>query len=717
MISSLFDEAGSIKIKPITLEDAKSNTKKLQLADFFKENQQNIVPLLDEETVNDIYNKVTQKLQIDQQSREEKLRKIRDYMKLALLITEEKSYPFEGAANAMLPLVVNSVIQFAATAYPPLVQDDEIVKFKVIGKDDGKPAVNEDGKPLIDEATGKQKMKGAGAKAARGRRMATMMNYQINEEMPGWKRDLYKYLMVLGAIGTVYKKVFYDPLTKRIVSKFVLPDGLVVNDNVSDLSEAPITEILELSPQKVMENIRNGIFIDYDFTWTSSPVLTPQLTQESVNPEKDDNGLGKRDFRFICQHNYFDLDNDGFPEPYKITCDLDKMKVVRIEPEFYLENVQYNDKKEVSKIERNQEFVDFILIPSPDGGHLGMGFGHLLYNLNKVANGTINQMLDAGHLSIKGSGFIGKSINIRGGRFAMGLGEWKLVDNFGANIKDSIVPLPTPEVSPVLFQLLGLLIESGKETGSLRDVLTGEIAANMAPTTYMGLVEQGLKQFLAIFKGLHDSEKIEFKLMRKLNARYLPDAEYALVLDEPEMDVSASTDFSANDCDVVPVADPSSVTSAQKMAQAQVLQLLFGDPYYDPIKIRKMWNSAVQISGLDDALVMPQPTEDPNAIFARAEDKKAEAKLMEIQLKAGELDEKSVERQYKIADTVANIKVKESQVVKNIADANAKVSDSELNNKNHALEVVTRASEAMTNRIEAEANAEARRVEASQPQA
>lgn len=665
---------------------------------FSNQYQQNIVPLLDENQLNDIYTKTAQKLSLDQQSRQNKIDKLQEYMKLALLITEEKSYPFVGAANAMLPLVVNSVIQFGATAYPPLVQDDEIVKFKIVGSDDGKPALGEDGSPLTNPETGEKIFQFVGAKADRGRRMAIMMNYQLTEQMPWWKRDLYKYLMCLAAIGTVYKKVYYDELNGRCVSKFIMPDKLIINDNVADMSDAVITEILDLSPSKVMENIRNGIFIDYDFNWQQVPVQNPDLTTNSINPENDDYGLGNRDFRFVQQYTYLDLDEDNYPEPYIITLDMDKSKVVRIVPDYYFENVKYNDKGEVSKIKRNKTFIDFILIPSADGGHLGMGFGHLLYNLNNVANSTINQMLDAGHLSIKGTGFIGKSLNIRGGRFAMGLGEWKLVDAFGVNIKDNVVPLPTPEISPVLFSLLGLLIDSAKETGSLRDVLTGDTAANMAPTTYMGLVEQGLKQFLAIFKNIYDSMKMEFKLIRECNARNLSDEEYARILDESETDISAKQDFSAMDCDVIPVADPSSVTSAQKMAQAQVLQALFQDPYYDPLKIRKMWNSAVQIPGLDDALRMPPPSPDANMIFAQAEEKKANAKLLELQLKASELDEKSVERKFKIEDTVATIEEKKSRTLKNIVDA-------EMIEKEHHLNVITSASEAMTRRIEAESNA------------
>ena len=680
------------------------NEKGLKLEELFK--TQNVATLLEEEELAEIYQEVTQKFELDRQSCHDKITKLQDYMKLALLTTEEKSYPFAGAANAMLPLTVNAIIQFGATAFPPLVQDDQIVKFKVIGSDDGKPMLDLKGNP-IPGPDGKMQMQFVGDKAARGKRMSTYMNYQINEEMTWWKRDLYQYLMVLAATGTVYKKIFYDPINKKCVSKFIMPDKIIINDNITSMEDAIITEILDLSPQKVMENIRNGLFIDYDFDWEAMPTQVPLVSIDTINP-KQNSSLGYEDYRFLNQYTYLDLDEDGYPEPYVVTVDLNKSKVVRIIPDFLLDDVKYVDKK-VSQIKRQQTFVDFIYIPSADGGHLGVGMGHLLYNLNNIANGTINQMLDAGHLSIKGGGFIGKNMNIRGGRFAMGLGEWKMVDNFGSNINDSIVPLPTPQVSPVLFQLLGVLIDAAKETGSLRDVLTGDTAANMAPTTYMGLVEQGLKQFLAIFKNIYDSMKQEFKLIRECNARNVTNEDYALVLDEPMVKVNAKADFSAKDCDLIPVADPSSVTSSQKMAQAQILQSLMQDPYYDPMKIRRMWNNAVQIQGLDDALMIPQPKEDPNMIFAQAESKKADVKVMDLQMKAQELDEKTIERRFKLEDTVANIKLKESQTLKNLADA-------EIMEKDHNLNVLSTASEAMTRRIEAESNAATNQIKQQQVQ-
>src|SRR5258708_32970171 len=143
------------------------------------------------------------------------------------------------------------------------------------------------------------------------------------------------------------------------------------------------------------------------------------------------------------------------------------------------------------------------------------------------------------------------------------------------------------------------------------------------------------------------------------------------------------------------------------MAQAQVIQSLFQDPYYDPLKIRKMWNSAVQIPGLDDALRMPPPQPDANLIFAESEAKKAEVKAYEAQIKTAkmqlealELDEKSIERKVKIQGDIAKTEETKSRTIKNIVDA-------EVAEKEHKLNVVKSASEAMINRMEAETNAKA----------
>jgi chaperonin GroES len=70
--------------------------------------------------------------------------------------------------------------------------------------------------------------------------------------------------------------------------------------------------------------------------------------------------------------------------------------------------------------------------------------------------------------------------------------------------------------SPVLFELLGFLVEAGKEIAAVKDVLTGDQkASNVPATTTLALIEQGLKVFTAIYKRVHRALKSELnKLYR-----------------------------------------------------------------------------------------------------------------------------------------------------------------------------------------------------------
>lgn len=58
----------------------------------------------------------------DESSRQRWLEKSEDATKLALQITEVKSYPWPNAANVKFPLVTIASMQFAARAYPSLVK-------------------------------------------------------------------------------------------------------------------------------------------------------------------------------------------------------------------------------------------------------------------------------------------------------------------------------------------------------------------------------------------------------------------------------------------------------------------------------------------------------------------------------------------------------------------------------------------------------------------
>ena len=125
-------------------------------------------------------------------------------------------------------------------------------------------------------------------------------------------------------------------------------------------------------------------------------------------------------------------------------------------------------------------YTKYDFLPNPDGGIYGIGFGQLLRPINEAVNTTLNQLIDAGTLQNTGGGFIGKGLSMNAGAIRFQMGEYKVVNVPGGSVRDNIVPLQFPGPSPVLFNLLGTLIEAGKEVASIKDVLTGE---NSSPNT------------------------------------------------------------------------------------------------------------------------------------------------------------------------------------------------------------------------------------------
>ena len=74
-------------------------------------------------------------------------------------------------------------------------------------------------------------------------------------------------------------------------------------------------------------------------------------------------------------------------------------------------------------------------------------------------------------------------------RFKMG--EFKVINAPGADIRNAIVPLQHGGPSDVLFKMLGLLIEAGKDVASIKDILSGdEPKGNIPAVSVLAMIEQ-----------------------------------------------------------------------------------------------------------------------------------------------------------------------------------------------------------------------------------
>jgi len=549
----------------------------------------NIAEKLDDNTIGKIARRVVTGYNIDEVSRIEWRQKAEAGIKVAKQIAETKSYPWDGAANVKFPMIATAAIQFAARSYPNIVKGPDIVKAMVVGKD-------------LD-----------GQKAARAKRVSRHMSYQLLEGMPEWDEDTDKLLHGLPVFGTYFRKSFFDTLLQSTRSPSINPLNLVVNQGVKSLDTCRrISEKVMLYRNDVIERERAGVFLDKG--------------AEYMQTHEDEDA----DELFLEQHCWLDLDEDGYEEPYIVMVHESTQTLVRITARYDHDSVELTEKNKIKRISPVQYYTKYDFIPDPEGMFYSLGFAHLLGPINESINTLINQLLDAGSMSNLQGGFLGKGVRFQGGAMRFKPGEWKPVEVTGGILRDNIFPLPVKDPSAVLFQLLGLLNDTGMKLASVSDTMAGETPSQNTPaTTTLAVIEQGLKVFTAIYKRVFRSLKSEFKKIYRLNSLYLEEAEYFRIQDEEN--IIGSKDYALDDLDIVPVADPNLSTEAQRMARAQAL---YGTIEVNPVPEGRLALLTEFYESLGvDAVEKYLPPEALKKLFAPQEPP-PDPQLIEMQLKA-----------------------------------------------------------------------------------
>jgi chaperonin GroES len=399
------------------------------------------------------------------------------------------------------------------------------------------------------------------------------------------------------------------------------------------------------------------------------------------------------------QHRFLDLDKDGYQEPYIVTVDLNSRKVLRIVARYAADSVKMKGKK-IVKIEPIHYFTMFPFIPNPDGGFYPLGFGALLGPLNDTVNTLINQLLDAGTLNNLQAGFLSRGIRMKGGITAFKPGEWKVVNSTGDDLKKGIFPLPTKEPSTVLFQLLGTIVQSGKELASIAEIFVGKMPGQNTPaTTTMATVEQGMKVFTAIYKRLFRSLKKEFQKLYRLNKLYLDPQKEFIVLDSGQQATVAQSDYAGDDTDIRPAADPQAVSEIQKLSKAQGLLELVQLGTVNPQEVTKRVLEAMQVENIGPLMqVQPKPDPEMAKVQAETQAKQQEMQMkmqieqavaqMDMKMKEMELKFKEQEMQMKLAFEAKKMEMdfQKAQMDMQVSQAEAQ-NDMQIQSQQHSLDM------------------------------
>ena len=495
-----------------------------------------------------------------------------------------RTEPFQGASGATHPVLAEAVTQFQALAYKELLPADGPVRTMVMGKSDPQ-------------------------KEMQAQRVKNFMNYQIMDKMKEYESDFDQMLFYLPLSGSTFKKVYYDDLLGRAVSKFVPADDLVVPYTATSLDDAEsVIHVVKMSENELRKQMVSGFYSDIELT---KPTGT--ITNDLEEKEREIEGVTKSqrtDPLYTILECHVDLDLEGFEDvgpdgeptgiklPYVVTIEEGSRKVLSIR-----RNFAPNDPKK-NKI---QYFVHFKFLPGL--GFYGLGLIHMIGGLSRTATAALRQLLDAGTLSNLPAGFKQRGVRVKDDAANIQPGEFKDVDTPGGNLKDAFVFLPYKEPSATLLQLMGIVVQAGQRFASIADMQVGDGNQQAAVGTTVALLERGSRVMSAIHKRLYVGLKNEFKLLAKIFGESLP-PEYPYDVPGAARNIKA-TDFDDR-VDILPVADPNIFSMSQRISMAQTqLQLAQSNPQmHNMYEAYRDMYTAVGIKNIDKILP-PPPQNQP----------------------------------------------------------------------------------------------------------
>jgi hypothetical protein len=493
---------------------------------------------------------------------------------------ESRDQPFRGASGVTHPVIAEAVTQFQAQAYKELLPSSGPVRTQIIGATT----------PEVEQQSN---------------RVQEFMNFQITHVMDEYDPEMDRLLFYLPLAGSAFKKVYFDDILDRAVSRFVPADDLLVPYNATDLSSASrVTHVIRMNTNDIRKNQAAGFYRDVDISAYEGEDEVREKERSLSGIERS--GGDEQDCTILEVHTDLDLigfehvspldgEETGIKLPYIVTIDEGSQKVL---------SVRRNWKEGDEYYKKIQYFSHYKFLPGL--GFYGFGLLHMIGGLGRSATSILRQLIDAGTLANLPAGFKARGIRIRDSDEPLSPGEFRDIDVPGGALRESIMPLPYKEPSQTLMSLLGFVVDAGRRFAAITDLQVGDGNQQAAVGTTVALLERGSKVMSAIHKRLHYAQKQEFRMLARVFAESLPPM-YPYDVYGAEATIK-QTDFDDR-VDVIPVSDPNIYSMSQRLALAQTqLQLAQTNPQMHNLHeaYRRIYQ-AIGVTNIETLLPTPTP--------------------------------------------------------------------------------------------------------------
>ena len=490
----------------------------------------------------------------------------------------DRTEPFKGASGATHPVLAEAVTQFQAQAYKELLPAEGPVRTQLIGLS-------------------------TPDKEAQAQRVKEFMNYQLMSQMPEYEAEFDQMLFYLPLAGSAFKKVYYDEIMQRAVSKFVPAEDIVVPYTATSLDDCEsIIHKVRMTENDLRKQQVGGFYKDIEV----DPSYLSETDSEKAQRELEGTTRGRDQKIFTLLECHVNIDLEGFEDlgkdetptgiklPYIVTLEEGTRKILSIRRNFAAEDIMKD---------KINYFVHFKFLPGL--GFYGFGLTHMIGGLSRTATAALRQLLDAGTLSNLPAGFKMRGIKMRDEAQSIQPGEFRDVDAPGGNLKDAFMTLPFKEPSATLLQLMGVVVDAGQRFASIADMQVGDGNQQAAVGTTVALLERGSRVMSAIHKRLYAAMKKEFTILGRVFKTYLPpEYPYDVVGGQKQI---KQMDFDDR-IDILPVADPNIFSQTQRISMAQTeLQLATSNPeLHNQYAIYRNMYEALGVKNIDTILKKPE---------------------------------------------------------------------------------------------------------------
>ena len=495
---------------------------------------------------------------------------------------------FQGASKVVHPMMTEACVDFAARAMKELMPASGPAKAFIPG---------ELTMPRIKKAN----------------RKTNFMNWQLTVQAPEFRAEIEQLLTQVPLGGAQYLKLSWDETRNRPGFLFVAIDDMYLPFAATNFYSAQRrTHVQYLTQLDYKQRVRSGMYRDVDVVPASAE---PDFSEAGKANDKiegrSDTSYNEDGLRTVyeiyaiasLEGKDAEADMDVEPAPYIITIDKLSRKVLSIYRNW--------DELDESK-EELQWFVEFPFVPWR--GAYPIGLPHMIGGISAAATGALRALLDSAHISnsqtmlkLKGGTRGGQTLEIQPTQVMEVEGGLNVDD-----VRKLAMPLPYNPPSPVLYQLLGTLVDAGK--GVVRTTLEDipDTNANMPVGTTLARIEQGMTVFSAIHGRLHDAMGRVLRILHRLNGMYLDDENTEAELGE---ELAKRKDFEGP-LDVVPVSDPNIFSEAQRYAQVQaVAQRAAAMPQlYNQRKVEERILETLKIPNPKDLLNPAVEPKEQNAV-------------------------------------------------------------------------------------------------------